>query len=643
MKERGMQGHGHADVELGHAPSKKPGRSSLDYFGCGDSVSVGLVVTFKDVSYTVNPGKKNELRILNGITGALLPGRMTALMGPSGSGKSTLLDVLAGRKTSGVIDGEVAYGGETASPAFMKRYTGYVEQTDTLLENLTVEEMLQYQAHLKRPHTEAAEDKQRAVDAMIRYLKLEKARGTIIGGATARGISGGQAKRVNIGIALITEPRVLFLDEPTSGLDSYTSDEVMAVVKGLTHSGVTICSTIHSPSAFTFALFDELIMLGSGRVIYSGAAGKGMTGYFTSLPDVALPAQREEESTVEWLVRVTTADESTQEMDFAAKWEGSAARGAHLQRVAELEGPQALGTRTLSMRQIVERDAGAARSRAGTTVPMWYAFYTMARFRARANYKSAPHVMARTGDKILTTLVVMSLFFAQGDDVDTPGSVSNTAAILFMGGVLPSFGAGTFLPSIVLERALFYRERADGCYSTLTYVLYKFAEEFVLSVPFSVAFCLLLFYPLQLLGSFAAFWLIYLMTLSVGTAFAYLVASVSPTLDAANGMLASIVVIFLYLAGFIVRRDDIPSYYKWLHHVDWISFTWGGLMRNQFEGVTDRIIPGEGGAQTPLAFFDLDGSFPPSKWGCVGVLCGFVGLFLALTVLTMSKVNMIQR
>jgi ABC-type multidrug transport system ATPase subunit len=86
-----------------------------------------------------------------------------------------------------------------------------------------------------------------------------------IGNPLEKGISGGQAKRTNIGIALITNPRVLFLDEPTSGLDSFTANEVMTVAQGLVADGVTIVATIHSPTAYAFSLFDSLMMLVSAQ------------------------------------------------------------------------------------------------------------------------------------------------------------------------------------------------------------------------------------------------------------------------------------------------------------------------------------------------------------------------------------------
>ncbi len=106
---------------------------------------------------------------------------------------------------------------------FIRRYTGYVEQFDTLLPTLTPYEMLLYTAELKRDRHESIAEKKQIVEGVIEALALDTCRNTPIGSALSRGISGGQAKRVNIGIALVSDPRVLFLDEPTSGLDSFTS------------------------------------------------------------------------------------------------------------------------------------------------------------------------------------------------------------------------------------------------------------------------------------------------------------------------------------------------------------------------------------------------------------------------------------
>ena len=124
-------------------------------------------------------------------------------MGPSGCGKTTLLDVISGRKTRGTIEGVVHYGTSEASKSFLSRNTGYVEQFDTLVDNLTVREMLEYTAEMKLPHTKPKVEKKAAVEKIVAKLSLEKCCNTVIGNATQRGISGGQAKRVNIGVSII--------------------------------------------------------------------------------------------------------------------------------------------------------------------------------------------------------------------------------------------------------------------------------------------------------------------------------------------------------------------------------------------------------------------------------------------------------
>ncbi|KAL4543234.1 hypothetical protein Ndes2526B_g03891 [Nannochloris sp. 'desiccata'] len=221
-------------------------------------LSSGMAVTFKDVTYKVqnNMNKKETLTILNNVSGCLKPGEMAALMGPSGS-----------------------------------------EQFDTLLDILTVEEMMRYTADLKRPMSEPVAEKSAAVEEILELLALKTCRNVRIGSPLARGISGGQAKRVNIGIALITNPRILFLDEPTSGLDSYTSNEVMTVVKSLADHGITVCATIHSPTPYCFSLFDRLLLLLRGQVAYFGPCGAHAVDYFhKTVPNLAAFKEGEKRS-----------------------------------------------------------------------------------------------------------------------------------------------------------------------------------------------------------------------------------------------------------------------------------------------------------------------------------------------------------
>ena len=202
-------------------------------------------------------------------------------MGPSGSGKTTLLDVLAGRKTVGEAHGSILFGGSKPSRAFLRRFTGYVEQFDTLLGSLTVEEMLAYTGDLKRPITESAESKKTAVEAVLEALALLPCRDVKIGNAASKGISGGQAKRVNIGLALITNPRVLFLDEPTSGLDPEMCVQIHDLIRATHDTQPQIAAQRNGAVRTTIVVTHDtellrrlkprVVMLHAGRVLFDGA------------------------------------------------------------------------------------------------------------------------------------------------------------------------------------------------------------------------------------------------------------------------------------------------------------------------------------------------------------------------------------
>lgn len=120
------------------------------------------------------------------------------------------------------------------------------------------------------------------VNRLIENLGLGKAADTKIGGTLVKGVSGGERKRTSIGVELITDPSLIFLDEPTTGLDSFTAFQVVEVLNSLSMSGRTVICTIHQPNSETFALFDQLMLLMHGRVIYMNQASKAL-GYFSKI------------------------------------------------------------------------------------------------------------------------------------------------------------------------------------------------------------------------------------------------------------------------------------------------------------------------------------------------------------------------
>jgi ABC-type multidrug transport system ATPase subunit len=220
--------------------------------------------------------------IINGVSGQVKAGECLALMGASGAGKTTLLNILAGRITKDKdndLSGEVLFNGKSYSLNEISSFSGYVLQSDILIEFLTVKETLQFGANLKIKGTE--EQKQHRADKLISEFKLEGTENTLVGGQFVKGISGGQKKRVNIALELISDPPVLFLDEPTSGLDSYTSEIVIKKLDELAKQfNKTIIYVIHQPSSDIFKQMDKLMLLYKGKAIYYGGAGQTAVDYF---------------------------------------------------------------------------------------------------------------------------------------------------------------------------------------------------------------------------------------------------------------------------------------------------------------------------------------------------------------------------
>mmetsp|Transcript_133402 Transcript_133402/g.231758 ORF Transcript_133402/g.231758 Transcript_133402/m.231758 type:complete len:924 (-) Transcript_133402:138-2909(-) len=222
-------------------------------------------------------------RVLESVTGELKPGRMTAIMGPSGAGKTTFMNVLCGKAGYGKTTGQIMINGKQCKLSEFKPVIGYVPQDDIVHELLTVREQIHFSAQLRNPTGTKSQTLCNIVDDVLAVLQMEHIQRSIVGGVETRGISGGQRKRVNIGLELAAFPTLIFLDEPTSGLDSTTSLAIVRSLKKMTQLGITIVMVIHQPRQSLMTLFDDVLLLGrGGRTVYLGSAHQ-MSAYFEGL------------------------------------------------------------------------------------------------------------------------------------------------------------------------------------------------------------------------------------------------------------------------------------------------------------------------------------------------------------------------
>ncbi|KAJ3177496.1 hypothetical protein HDU85_005863 [Gaertneriomyces sp. JEL0708] len=277
-----------ADVEAGDegeivveddVPNEAAANTSLlvDAFKTGlGGENLQINFTFENLGLKIKGGKS----VLQGVTGSIKAGRMTAIMGPSGAGKTTFMNVLMGKVDR--THGKLFINNKESEMQAYKKIIGYVPQEDIMLRELTVRENILHAARIKLPATWTNEQIESYADAVVDALNLTHVANTVIGDETTRGVSGGQRKRVNIGLELAAVPIAMFLDEPTSGLDSTAALSVAQIMKSISRLGLTIVAVIHQPRVEIFREFDDLLMIApGGRTAYLGPVDE-VQAYFES-------------------------------------------------------------------------------------------------------------------------------------------------------------------------------------------------------------------------------------------------------------------------------------------------------------------------------------------------------------------------
>lgn len=342
-------------------------------------------LTWKGMYYTVKASTSNEsITLLNSVDGYILPGKMTALMGSSGAGKTTLMEVLALRKTSGEIEGEIRVNGHLQDKNSFRRCTGFVQQFDVQSPQLTVLETVQFSARLRLAEDDPNNTKEN-IDRFIRkvlfMLELSSIQHSIVGDDVTGGLSFEQRKRLSIAVELVANPYValltlfvsllftlirnpctvsesfsiilcvyipsalhrsiIFLDEPTSGLSARAASVVMRGLHRIAATGRAVCATIHQPSQAIFNAFDSLLLLRrGGHVAYFGDLGSESSSLIRYLErfDSTEKIQKGENAAT-WMLRVISDSSSSagESHDYAQAYAKSIDRKRCLARIAAIQ------------------------------------------------------------------------------------------------------------------------------------------------------------------------------------------------------------------------------------------------------------------------------------------------------------------
>jgi ABC-type multidrug transport system ATPase subunit/pSer/pThr/pTyr-binding forkhead associated (FHA) protein len=250
----------------------------------------GVRLDAYDLVRQVGPAS-NPITVVDRVSFTILPGEMVAVMGPSGAGKTSVLTTLAGYTPPS--SGDVFMDGYSLYQHYdvFRSAVGYVPQEDVMHRTLSVEEVLYYHARLEFPAEVSDAEIHERIATVLGQLDLSHVAGTVVGDENIRGLSGGQRKRLNVAMELMSEPSLLILDEPTSGLDARSAMELIRQCRDLATAGRTVAMTIHQPRLEAFQLFDKVLLLTTGgKVAYFGPPGaadadgggeEGVRAYFS--------------------------------------------------------------------------------------------------------------------------------------------------------------------------------------------------------------------------------------------------------------------------------------------------------------------------------------------------------------------------
>ncbi|USW51713.1 Putative AAA+ ATPase domain, CDR ABC transporter, ABC-2 type transporter, ABC-transporter [Septoria linicola] len=550
---------------------QKRSRKEGEAGGSDLSIESKAVLTWENLCYEV-PVPSGQLQLLNNIFGYVKPGQLTALMGASGAGKTTLLDVLASRKSIGVITGDKLIDGKPPGTAF-QRGTSYAEQLDVHEGTQTVREALRFSAVLRQPYMTPLEEKYSYVEEIIALLEMEEIADAIIGSPEA-GLAVEQRKRVTIGVELAAKPELLlFLDEPTSGLDSQSAFNIVRFLRKLAGAGQAILCTIHQPNASLFENFDRLLLLQrGGQTVYFGDIGKDATtlrGYFhkygADCPPDANPA--------EWMLDAIGAGQAARigDKDWGEIWRDSEELAATKEEILRIK-----------TERIAEVGSQPPVDQKEFATPLWHQIKTVQLRTHKAFWRSPNYGFTRLFNHVIIALLT-GLMFLQLDESRT--SLQYRVFIIFQVTVLPALILAQVEPKYDLSRLIYYREAASKTYKQLPFALSMVLAE----IPYSIICAVGFFLPLYYIPAFSSasdragynFFMI-LITELFSVTLGQMVSALTPSTFIAVLLNPFLIIIFALFCGVTVPKPQIPGFWRsWLYELDPFTRLIAGLVSTE--------------------------------------------------------------
>jgi ABC-type multidrug transport system ATPase subunit len=499
-------------------------------------------------------------------------------VGPSGAGKSTLLRILSGRGTGSEIakPPTVSINGHAVtSRAQLRRTCGFVTQDDNLLPLLTVRETILFAARFRLRSDVTARERNERVEALLQELGLSEVADSYVGGgdgemSSARGVSGGERKRVSIAVDIVHDPPVLLLDEPTSGLDSRSAMDVLALLHEVARARrQVVVLSIHQPSYRMLGYISSLLLLSRGAVAHFGTL-KSLEGALGRLGH-KIPTQL---NPLELAMEVT--DQLQEDHSKLAELKDQD------QSEDESLGP-ASGRGGLHVPEHGYR--GRAVEVAALTVRCW-----------RTMYRTQQLFAARAAQAIVGGLGLGSVFFRVPADPD--GVALRLGLFAFSLSFLLSSTVEA-LPILLQERRVLMREASRRAYRLSSYVIANALVFAPCLLAVAILFSAPVYWLVGLRASLAAFaffvlavWLIVLMASSL----VLFLSAVSPDFILGNSLLCIFLGVFFLFSGYFIPKESIPRYWTFMYYVSMYRYPLDLLLINEYGGsASEKCVAWMGG------------------------------------------------
>jgi ABC-type multidrug transport system ATPase subunit len=529
-------------------------------------------------------------QVLRGVSGALRSGEMTGVMGPSGSGKSTLLHVLTGALAGGGqggnrwrVRGRVLADGVRVGPGRLARVTALVPQDDLLVRSLTVEESLYYSAALRLDARLPPQACRARVDSVLRDLGLDKVRrSTVLSGATgASGVSGGERRRVAIGMELLTRPGALVLDEPCSGLDAFTAVQLMRTLRRVATEGSrAVALSLHQPSPVMYALLDRAVLVAGGRLVYSGppmGAGDALAALGAPCPEGVPLAEHLLFAVSDPAVAGTVIGRAAEKADAdrAARRRIGGVEAQQQQEQQPPKPPLPPPPPPSTPRPPALKRPGAARQ---LGVLFWRSLLDVLRNPLLAGLHAA--------GGLLLGLIVGAIFLRVAND--TSGA-QNRVGAMFFALCLLAFTSVTTVDLVQAERAAASREVQRRYYSSGLYCLAKLlVDGLCLRALPSVLFCVPFYFLMGLVPLPAQFFTFTLVVVAFSCAVGALALALAALLDSpgkAALLMNMVLLVGVLFAGFLANKDAIPAALRWITYLSVFRYAWEALVINEMKAL----------------------------------------------------------